>query len=105
MKAREAVEKATDERDTNTRYSALSLLGLALLDLDHTEEAGATLIEIYDMVRERQRIVVGDETLFLERAHKRGLDRSIIKSIATTLAPVCRDNAFAERLQTLAREN
>jgi len=105
MKAREAVEKATDEGDTNTRYSALSLLGLALLDLDRTEEAGATLIEIYEMVRQRQRIVVGDETLFLERAHTRGLDRSILKSIATTLAPVCRDKAFAERLQSLAREN
>ena len=78
---------------------------MALLGLDRTEEAGATLIEIYDMVRQRQRIVVGDETLFLERAYTRGLDRSILKSIATTLAPVCRDKAFAERLQILAREN
>src|SRR3984957_15208599 len=105
MKAREAVEKATDEGDTNTRYSALSLLGLALLDLDRSEEAGATLIEIYEMVRQRQRIVVGDETLFLERAHTGGLDRSILKSTAPPLAPVCRDKAFAERLPSLAREN
>jgi len=101
-KTREAVQKAMEEGDTGTAYSALSLLGLALLDLERTDEAGATLREIEDMVRQRKRIVVGDETLFLERANTRGLERPTIKSIASILAPVCRDVAFAERLQALA---
>jgi hypothetical protein len=101
-KAREAVQKAMEEGDTSTTYSALSFLGLALLDLDRTDEAGATLREIEDIVRRRKRIVVGDETLFLERANTRGLQRPTIKSIASILAPVCRDAAFAERLQALA---
>jgi hypothetical protein len=101
-KAREAVQKAMDEGDTKTAYSALSLLGLALLELDLTDEAGAILREIEAMIRERKRIVVGDETLFLERANKRGLERPTVKSIASILAPVCGDAAFAERLQSLA---
>jgi|HubBroStandDraft_6_1064221.scaffolds.fasta_scaffold444871_1 hypothetical protein len=101
-KSREAVQKAMEEEDTKTAYSALSLLGLALLELDRTDEAGVTLREIGDMVRQRKRIVVGDETLFLERANTRGLERPTIKSIASILAPVCRDAAFAERLQALA---
>jgi len=87
-KTREAVQKAMEEGDTGTAYSALSLLGLALLDLERTDEAGATLREIEDMVRQRKRIVVGDETLFLERANTRGLERPTIKSIASILAPV-----------------
>jgi hypothetical protein len=53
------------------------------------------------MVRERKRIVVGDETL-LERANPRGLERPTIKSIASILATFCRDAAFAERLKALA---
>jgi hypothetical protein len=70
--------------------------------LDRTDEAGVTLREIGDMVRERKRIVVGDETLFLERANPRGLERPTIKSIASILATFCRDAAFAERLKALA---
>jgi hypothetical protein len=101
-KSREAVQKAMEEGDTKTAYSALSLLGLALLELDRTDEAGVTLGEIGDMVRKRRRIVVGDETLFLARANTRGLERPTIKSIASILAAVCRDAAFAERLQALA---
>ena len=101
-KAREAVQKAGEEGDTKTAYSALSLLGLALLELDRTDEASVTLREIEDMVRQRRPIVAGDETLFLERANTRGLERQTIKSIAIILAPVCRDAAFAKRLQALS---
>jgi len=102
IKSREAVQKATEEKDSKTLYSALSLLGLALLELDRIEEAGATLNEIGNMARRKMRIVVGDETLFLERANERGLDRPTIKDIANILAPVCRDQSFAERLRALA---
>jgi hypothetical protein len=102
-KTREAVQKAMEEGDTRTAYSALSLLGLALLDLHRTDEAGATLREIEDMVGQRKRVVVGDETLFLERANARGLERPTIKSTASILAPVCRDAAFAERLRALQK--
>jgi hypothetical protein len=58
-KTREAVQRATEEGDTKTAYSALSLLGLALLDLDRTDEAGATPKEIEDMVRQRKQIIEG----------------------------------------------
>lgn len=101
-KAREAVQKATEEGDTKTTYSALSLLGLALLELDRTDEASAILGKIEDMVRQRKSLVVGDETLFLERANARGLERPTIRRIANTLAPVCRDATFASRLQALS---
>lgn len=101
-KAQEAVQKAMDERDTSTAYSALSLLGLALLELDRTDEAIAILSKIEDMVQERKSLVVGDETLFLERANARGLERPTIRRIARVLAPVCRDAAFASRLQALS---
>lgn len=101
-KAREAVQKAMDEGDTKTAYSALSLLGLALLELDRTDEATATLGKIEDMVRQRKSLVVGDETLFLERANARGLERTTIRRIAKVLAPVCRDATFAGRLQALS---
>jgi len=72
------------------------------LELDRIDEAGVTLTEIGEMVRQRKRIVVGDETLFLGRANTRKLERPTIKGIASILAPVCRDAAFAERLQALA---
>jgi len=72
------------------------------LELDRTDEARVTLREIGEMVRQRKRIVVGDETLLLERANTRGLERATIKTLASILAPVCSDAAFAERLQALA---
>lgn len=101
-KAQEAVQKAKDEGDAKTAYSALSLLGLALLELDRTDEAIAILGKIEDMVRERKSLVVGDETLFLERAIARGLERPTIRRIAKVLAPVCRDAEFAGRLHALS---
>jgi hypothetical protein len=101
-KAREAVQKATEEGDTKTAYSALSLLGLTLLELDRTDDAAAILGKIEDMIRQRKSLVVGDETLFLERANVRGLERPTIRRIANILAPVCRDAMFASRLQALS---
>ncbi len=75
---------------------------MALLELDRTGEAGAILRKIEDMVRQRKRIIVGDETLFLEQANTRDLERPTIKCIGSILAPVRREVAFGERLQALA---
>jgi hypothetical protein len=56
------------------------------------------------MVAERWRIVVGDETLFLERLRAQTKDMKTITAIqglTKTLSPVCRDAAFKARLQKL----
>jgi hypothetical protein len=80
-------------------------LGLALLDLHQDEEAIRVLNEIHKMVAERLRIVVGDETLFLERLRAQTKDMkniTTIQGLAKTLSQVCRDAAFKARLQKLA---
>jgi len=77
-------------------------LGLALLGLDHTDEAGANLREIEVILWQGGQIVVGDETLFLRWTNMRGLERPTIKSIASILAPFCRAALFAERSQNLS---
>ena len=103
-KAREAITASTQEGDDGTAYQALSLLGLALLDTHQDEEALAVLDKICGMVSRRPRIVVGDETLFLERLRARTKDLKTITTIqglAKTLAPVCRDPEFKARLQKL----
>ena len=58
-------------------------LGLALLGLDHTDEAGANLREIEVILWQGGQIVVADETLFLRWTNMRGLERPTIKSIAS----------------------
>ena len=73
-------------------------------DLRRDEEALGVLDEIRVMVSRRQRIVVGDETLFLERLRARTQDVdsiAIIRELAKTLSPVCRDKEFKARLQSL----
>lgn len=75
------------------------------LDLRRDEEAIRVLGEIEKMVMARLRIVVGDETLFLERlfAYTNEVKtRTTIRGIAGTLWRVCREPAFAERLKALA---
>jgi hypothetical protein len=104
-KAREGITAATAEQDDKTVYQGLSLLGLALLDLHQDDEAVRVLGEIESMVAARLRIVVGDETLFLERLFeqtKAEKTRNAIQEIARILWPVCREAAFADRLKTLA---
>jgi|SRR5215472_14221633 len=78
-KARETIAVSKQEGDDETAYQALSLLGLALLDIHQDDEALGVLDEIRIMVSRRPRIVVGDETLFLERLRARAKD---VKSIA-----------------------
>ena len=105
MKAREGIITATAQQDDKTVYQGLSVLGLALLDLHQHDEAVRVLGEIERMVAARLRIVVGDETLFLERLFaqtKAEKTRNAIQEIARILWPVCREAAFANRLKTLA---
>jgi hypothetical protein len=107
MKAREAIKKGRAEGDDKTVYQSLGLLGLALLDLTDRAEAFQVLDEIREMVNARLRIVVGDETLFLERLHAQTREakiRTTIQEMAKTLSPVCRDPDFTRRLKTLAEE-
>jgi gamma-glutamyltranspeptidase len=104
-KAREAITAATAEEDDKTVYQALGLLGLALLDLHQDEETVRVLGEIEKMVTARRRIVVGDETLFLERLFaqtKADTTKNAIQEIARILWRVCREPAFADRLRALA---
>jgi hypothetical protein len=103
-KAREAITASKREGDDKSAYQALGLLGLALLDTHQDEEAHAVLDAIQVMVSRRPRIVVGDETLFLERLRSRAKDTktlAIIRDLARRLWPVCRDQEFKARLQRL----
>ena len=105
-KAREAIAASRHEDDDKTVYQTFGLLGLALLDLHHDDECIRLLDEIHKMVAERRRIVVGDETLFLERLRVRTKDIktiATIQEIAKTLSAVCRDAEFTARLKKLAR--
>jgi hypothetical protein len=75
------------------------------LDLHQEEKAVRVLEEIEKMVAGRLGIVVGDETLLLERLFaltKEAKTRTTIQGIAKALSPVCREPAVAERLKTLA---
>jgi hypothetical protein len=104
-KAREAIAASRHEGDDQTVYQSFSLLGLALLDLHEDDESIRVLDEIQRMVAERRRIVVGDETLFLERLRVRAKDVktiATIEEIAKTLSPACRDPDLTTRLKKLA---
>jgi hypothetical protein len=104
-KAREAIAASKHEGDDRTVYQSLGLLGLALLDLHQDHEAVQVLDEIHKMVAERRRIVVGDETLFLERLRAQTIDMgtiTMIQGLAKTLSPFSRDTAFKARLEKLA---
>jgi tetratricopeptide (TPR) repeat protein len=106
QKVQQAAAHARNEEDTATVYQCLALLGLALLDLGKSKEAADVLLEMQSIIAARKRIVAGDETLLLERlSAKAGEDtQRVIKSIASTLWPICRDAAFAARLKALANE-
>jgi hypothetical protein len=98
----DALQAARNEGDTRTLYQGLGLLGLILLDLKHLTEAVLVFQEIRQMVAEKQKIVVGDETLFLERMYAAGLEKEAIALVAKILASVCRDPEFVKRLQALS---
>jgi|SRR5580658_2153893 hypothetical protein len=101
-KLEEAINHGKAENDDSTVYSALSVLGQALLQLDRKREAVRVLQEIEKMVLAKKPSVIGDETLFLETAMGRGLELPTVKRIASILAPVCRDPEFGSRLKALA---
>jgi hypothetical protein len=102
-KAREAITEGRQEQDDSTVYSALSLLGLALIDIGEVSSASAIIPQIEQMLDEHRRFVVGDETCFLEAAKSQGLEVVAISRIAARLEPVCRDPEFAERLRALTK--
>jgi len=104
--AREAIAVSRHEDDDKSVYHSFGLLGLALLDLHQNDKSIRVLNEIHKMVAERRRIVVGDETLFLERLRAQTTDLktiATIQEIARTLSPVCRDPEFSARLRKLTR--
>lgn len=104
-KLKDAVETGRKERDFPTVYSALSLLGQSLLDVNKTTEAAEVLIDIEQMIAAREPIVVGDETAFLEKAFARDVAKPTVRRIAGMLAPVCRDATFGQCLTALAGSN
>lgn len=101
-KLEDAISQGKAENDESTVYSALSLLGQALLQLDRKSEAVQVLRQIEQMVLAKRAFVVGDETLFLENARTRGLEMRTVKRVASILAPLCRDPEFSKRLRVLA---
>jgi hypothetical protein len=103
-KLREAIQLGRVENDEKTVYTSLALLGKCLLAQGNTSEAVAIVGEIERMATAKERFVVGDETWFLEDLDARGLERERIARLARTLAPVCRDPAFKQRLEALAKD-
>jgi hypothetical protein len=101
-KLRGVIEDGREESDFSTLYSALSLLGQALLRMNRTIEAGDVLNDIEEIVTARKPVVVGDETAFLEEAFARNVSRSLVRRIAGVLAPICQDQEFSRRLAALA---
>ena len=105
VKLREAIEfgrRQNKEHDTIIVYQALSTLGHALLRLGRQSEAIEVLGEIEAMVPGR--VVVGDETGFLETLLKQGLVLDRVAKLASILAPVSRDPAFRKRLAKVAKQ-
>ena len=100
-KLEEAISHARVERDDRTVYTSLSLLGQAHLELGHISEALAVLSELEEMAATKGTFVVGDETCFLENLKARRLETGRVARLASSLASVCRDPAFKERLGAL----
>jgi hypothetical protein len=78
-KLREAVDRSRSDGDDETLYSSLSVLGLALLKLDRRAESVAVLKEIEAIVDAKKPFIAGDETRFLEHAHREGLEIERVK--------------------------
>jgi hypothetical protein len=99
--ANRVIALAEQAHDDSTLYTALSWLGLAQLDTGRNRDAAVVLDRIRQMITERRRIVIGDETSFLERMYAAGESRETVRRLARTLAPYCRDQAFSDRLSQL----
>ncbi len=70
-KAKEAIKAAADQSDERFLYQSLGIAGVAQVDLNDLTGAMETFKAVEDMVNRRCGIVVGDETLFLERLSAR----------------------------------
>lgn len=101
-KLREAIAKGREDGDNRSVYSALGLLGRALLELRRFSEAASVMGEIEEMLLTKKPFVVGDETVFLEDALNLGVEVESARRIAVALAPLCRDPEFTRRLKILA---
>ena len=105
QKAREAIELGTAQDDSITVYTSLSVLGQSLLKLGRVPEAILALDEIGAMVEAKRRIIVGDETAFLEALQEQHLGGGRVAKIASTLVPRCRNEVFKRRLESLVTES
>jgi hypothetical protein len=102
-KAQQAIAEGESEGDHSTVYTALSLMGLASLQVDDLVNATVAIDHIEQMIQGQHRIVIGDETPFLEAARARGVRLDAVARIASRLAPICRDPEFAKRLRELVK--
>jgi hypothetical protein len=102
-KAHEAITQGREEQDDSTVYTALSLLGLGLIQVGDYSNAAGVIDQIERMVADERQIIIGDETSFLENARSHGLNLAAIARIASILAPLCRDPQFTRRLGALAK--
>ncbi|HET9695498.1 MAG TPA: hypothetical protein VFP40_01445, partial [Terriglobales bacterium] len=100
--ANRVIALAEQASDDSTLYTALASLGLALLDTGRITDAVGILDRIEKMITERRRIVIGDETSFLERMYAAGESRETIRWLAGILAPYCHEQPFTDRLNKLA---
>lgn len=101
-KLHEAIRQSKTEGDSVILYSSLSLLGWCLLRLNRNREAADVLKEIEQMILDKKRFVAGDETAFLESAHKQNIEGARVKRIAAMVGPLCREPEFRRRLEALA---
>lgn len=104
-KLREAIElgrSQNEEYDSMIVYQSLSTLGHAFLKLGRQSEAIEVLGEIEAMIPGK--IVVGDETGFLEVMLEQNLALDRIAKLASILAPHSREAAFRERLAQVAKQ-
>jgi hypothetical protein len=83
-------------------YSALSLMGQALLELNRIEEADRILKEMYVMVQsDETHLPYGDEINFLEHASLHPALASKCRLVAVDILPRIRSKEYAKRAQRL----
>ena len=97
-----AITQGKAERDDTTVYTALTLLGQSFLELGEIENALSVLSEIESMVASKAKIVIGDETCFLEMLRSKGFEVARLERLSAILWKACRDPEFKRRLAKLA---
>lgn len=101
-KAQEAINLGKIQDDYSVVYSSLSLLGQSLLKLGRAPEALTAFGEMEAIVAAERRFVIGDEISFLEALREQHLEDDRVATLASALAPKCRNNVFRKRLEDLA---